>query len=207
MLSTDLLLASILLPIAAASIAWRRSFSFSPLLLSFLIFSYLIDVVGNILQYLGETNIFVINFYFIAQTLIIPIIFMSLKWRSEANKVFNSLILLCSFLISTYMLMKFKIGEYPSIGYALSSFLVILLSGHYIVHETKYNFNQELWRSPWFYVIAGLYIYHSSITIIYLLLFEIGNDIYELWPLKMTAYLIHNIFMAMGYYTLNKDWA
>lgn len=195
-----LLALSILLPIIASIIRARSHLAKDTVLLSFLICCLVCDLLSfsRLGQSLENSDTSLI--YFILQTILIPLFFVCNK-RIESN--YSKLVLLY-FIIGTALsfgmvISYFFYNEIPTIYYALSSILILICCATYFMYELNYSFDKELWRSGTFYIIAGFYIYHSAVAIIYLTMMQLTVDeVWNIWPIKMMGYVIQNTFLFLG---------
>lgn len=191
---------SVVIPIIY-SLFYIKKLSFPiKLILCFLIFSFIIDILNFTIAFNAGINSDLINIYSIGQTLLCGFYFFLIPTNSKLFKNIHLLVVFV-FLIAeilTQIFITFS-PRFNIYAVCLSSFGIILHSVFYLFDMIRNNREADLQGDPFFTINSSLFIYHSCVFTIFLTFEILEIDLKkEIWNIKLLAYIILNLVIFIS---------
>ena len=193
---------SAIVPAFIGILCFRKLTMALRIILLLLVVSLVCDYIA--LRYAEQygQNSFIINLYILAQTFLVGSYFCYVP-VSDKKYLFTHKIILFLTLAGVTLLLVFSdmSNAFNRHAFTLSSFGVLVHCGVFLTDIVRNWLDYPLSKNVNFYVVASLFIYHSSIFVVYLTFGYLNENISEdIWEIKLTSYVFFNFFVSYAYF-------
>lgn len=161
----------------------------------YLITSFLILITSIILWKLKMNNLYLSHFYFIIQFLILSFFYKQL-FNIIQNKIVNTII------ISVSIILTIQYISNPDLLYKFNVFEVFITSFPLIVYSIIHLYNSLTKKGEFMYINAGVLIYLSISTLIFILgdyisVYKSDSPISEIWLINKVLYIVYLLLILI----------
>jgi len=183
----------LLLNLVLYSYSFFRKGKANVFFVSYLAFSFLMQLSMELMYIFRMNNLFVVNIFFIGQMILLGLFYNSLmKLKSQKIFVKTSLIIALSLLTAQYVLDP---GEFLK----FNLFEIILTSLLIVVYALMHFYNMLTESKQYYYVSVGVICYLLASTVLFLignLSLELSNDLkYLSWMLNALLVFVYQLFI------------
>lgn len=183
----------LLLNLVLYSYSFFRKGKANVFFVSYLAFSFLMQLSMELMYIFRMNNLFVVNIFFIGQMILLGLFYNSLmKLKSQKIFVKTSLIIALSLLTAQYVLDP---GEFLK----FNLFEIILTSLLIVVYALMHFYNMLTESKQYYYVSVGVICYLLASTVLFLignLSLELSNDLkYLSWMLNAFLVFVYQLFI------------
>ena len=198
---------SALLPSIVGGITWKRQSVAHRFLVVLSAISLITDVAGTFSIWWYGNNVSLVNGYLLLQSLITGLFFINLKEVHVSLHPIRMAIFWIMCLVSLILLFT---GPFVTVinkwQLSASSFFIIVFSCLYFYNLVRYELEIPIWIKASFYAVMALMLYYVTNMVLFLTIDDLQPEsIYELWNLKLTGYIVLNIFITVAFLLEYKD--
>lgn len=203
---------SFLIPLIPAWISFRKLSGELKFFIYILSLVFIFHTIGHYTGLYGIYNLPLYSTLYILQFYLYSILFCRLLLSKSSRWIINLLMILFTLYVLLFFKNLYSANSYDSYTPAILSIVMMLYCLLFFNRQLKNVQTNFIYKSSWFWLIAGLLLYFSGSFIIFLVtnyLMERNNNLTRnLWVLLQLFDIGKNILLGIGFFFINaKGWS